>query len=68
MVMVLAGSIADEHGGLLAAEYMGRVVDLDYPVMRRYFRTGAITDSGMMRRIANLEYLAGRLGSRLAPS
>lgn len=59
------GPVADEHGGLLAPEHMGRVVDLDYPVMRRYFRTGRIADSGLMRRIANLEYLAARLGSKL---
>jgi len=56
------GPVADEHGGLLTPEHMGRVVDLDYPAMRRFFRTDRITDSGMMRRIANLEYLAGRLG------
>jgi len=56
------GPVADEHGGLLTPDYVGRVVDLDYPVMRRFFRTGGIADSGMMRRIANLEYLAGRLG------
>lgn len=60
------GPVADEHGGLLTLEYMGRVVDLDYPVMRSYFRTERIADSGMMRRIANLEYLAARLGSKLA--
>lgn len=60
------GPVADEHGGLLTPDYMGRVVDLDYPVMRRFFRTTRIADSGMMRRIANLEYLAARLGSRLA--
>lgn len=59
------GPVADEHGGLLSSEYMGRVVDLEYPAMRRYFRTEFITDSGMMRRIANLEYLAARLGSKL---
>ena len=52
--------------GCLSPDYMGRVVDLDYPVMRRFFRTERIADSGMMRRIANLEYLAARLGSRLA--
>lgn len=57
--------MADEHGGLLTPDYMGRVVDLEYPAMRRYFRTEQITDSGMMRRIANLEYLAAYLGSRL---
>jgi asparagine synthase (glutamine-hydrolysing) len=56
------GPVADEHGGLLTPDYVGRVVDLDYPVMRRFFRTGRIADSGMMRRIANLEYLAARLG------
>ncbi|HST35147.1 MAG TPA: asparagine synthase C-terminal domain-containing protein [Allosphingosinicella sp.] len=59
------GPVADEHGGLLTPDYMGRVVDLDYPAMRRFFRTERIADSGMMRRIANLEYLAARLGSRL---
>ena len=56
------GPVADEHGGLLGPDYIGRVVDLDYPAMRRFFRTERIADSGMMRRIANLEYLAGRLG------
>lgn len=59
------GSVADEHGGLLSPDYMGRVVDLDFPIMRRFFEVERIADSGMMRRIANLEYLAGRLGSRL---
>jgi asparagine synthase (glutamine-hydrolysing) len=60
------GPIADEHGGLLTPDYMGRVIDLDYPAMRRFFRVQRIADSGMMRRIANLEYLAARLGSRLS--
>jgi hypothetical protein len=60
------GPVADEHGGLLTADYMGRVVDLDFPVMRRFFRTDRIGDSGMLRRIANLEYFAARLGARLA--
>jgi hypothetical protein len=60
------GPVADEHGGLLSPDYMGRVVDLEYPAMRHYFRTDRIADSGMMRRISNLEYLAARLGSRLA--
>lgn len=60
------GPVADEHGGLLGHEYMGRVIDLDYPAMRRFFRPERITDSGMMRRISNLEYLAARLGSKIA--
>ncbi|HWK35817.1 hypothetical protein, partial [Sphingomonas sp.] len=58
--------MADEHGGLLGGEYMGRVIDPAFPAMRRYFAMDRITDSGLWRRIANLEYLAARLGSRLA--
>ncbi len=57
--------VADEHGGLLTPDYVGRVVDLDYPAMRRFFRPEAINDSGLMRRISCLEYLAAHLGSRL---
>ena len=61
------GPVADEHGGLLTPDFMGRVVDLDFPVMRRFFRPEAAAgDSGLMRRIANLEYFAARLGTRLA--
>jgi asparagine synthase (glutamine-hydrolysing) len=45
---------------------MSRVVDLDFPAMRRFFHTDRIADSGMMRRIACLEYCAAFLGSRLA--
>jgi asparagine synthase (glutamine-hydrolysing) len=60
------GPVADEHGGLLSPDYMGRVVDLDYPVMRRFFHVDRINDSSLMRRIANLEYFAQRLGSKLA--
>lgn len=60
------GPMADEHGGLLTPEWLGRVVDLDFPVMRRFFRPERITDSALLRRVANLEYFAERLGSRLA--
>ena len=60
------GPMADEHGGLLTPEWLGRVIDLDFPAMRRFFRPEEITDSGLLRRVANLEYLAQRLGSRLA--
>lgn len=60
------GAMGDEHGGLLNAEYMGRVIDLEFPAMRRFFDVGAITDSAVWRRVACLEYLAGRLGSKLA--
>lgn len=59
------GPMGDEHGGLLSPDYMSRVIDLDFPAMRRFFRIDAITDSGLWRRIANLEYLAAELGSKL---
>jgi hypothetical protein len=59
------GAMGDEHGGLLDADYMGRVIDLEFPAMRRFFDVGAIADSAVWRRVACLEYLAGRLGSKL---
>jgi asparagine synthase (glutamine-hydrolysing) len=58
-------SMADDHDGLLSTGYLERVIDLDYPAMRRFFRPERITDSGMMQRISCLEYLAAHLGSRL---
>lgn len=60
------GPMADEHGGLIGRDYIGRVVDLEFPAMRRYFHVDRITDSSLFRRIANLEYLAAYLGSKLA--
>lgn len=58
--------MADEHGGLLAPEFMGRVVDPEFPAMRRFFHLDRIADSGLWRRLAALEYLAAHLGMRLA--
>lgn len=60
------GTMTDEHGGLLSPEYMGRVLDPQLPIMRRWFEVDAINDAGLWRRLACLEYLAQRLGSRLA--
>lgn len=60
------GPVADEHGGLLSPDYMSRVVDPAFPAMRRFFRPERINDSSLLRRIANLEYLAARLGGKLA--
>ena len=60
------GPMGDEHGGLLDAERLGRVIDLDYPAMRRFFDVPAIGDHAVLRRVACLEYFASRLGSRLA--
>lgn len=59
------GPIGDEHGGNLDAEFMGTVIDLELPAMRRFFKIDAITDSGMWRRLACLQYLADRLGAKL---
>ncbi len=58
--------VADEHGGLLGDDYLGRVIDMDFPAMHRFFNVASINDSGLMRRIACLEYLASYLGGRLA--
>ena len=38
----------------------------DYRAMRRFFNVERIGDSGLMRRIACLEYLAAHLGGKLA--
>jgi hypothetical protein len=57
--------MGDEHGGLLSPDYMGRVIDLDFPAMRHFFHLDRVADSGMWRRLAALEYLAAHLGSRL---
>jgi hypothetical protein len=57
--------MGDEHGGLESPEYMGRVIDLTFPVMRGYFEIEKVADSALRRRIACLEYLAAHLGSRL---
>jgi asparagine synthase (glutamine-hydrolysing) len=56
---------SDDYDDFLSPEYLGRVLDPEFPVMRRYFRPQAAIDSGLRRRIACLEYLAVRMGSRL---
>jgi asparagine synthase (glutamine-hydrolysing) len=57
-----------EHGKdrLLDPEYLGRVIDLGYPAMSRFFRMESVADDDLVRRIACLEYLAARLGSRIS--
>jgi asparagine synthetase B (glutamine-hydrolysing) len=54
------------QNGLLGPDYLGRVIDLEFPTMRRYFRMENVGEPGLLRRIACLEYLAARLGSRLS--
>lgn len=58
--------MGDEHGGLLAPDYMRRVIDLKMPLMRRFFRVERVTDSAVWRRLAALEYLGTWLGGRLS--
>lgn len=60
------GSIHDEHGGLLSPAFLGRVIDLHFPHMQQFFRIENVTDSGLYRRIATLEYLAGHLERQFA--
>lgn len=60
------GPISDDAGGLLTPAYLGRVLDLHFPHMRRFFNPGAINDIGLYRRIATLEYLAQHIEDRLA--
>jgi asparagine synthase (glutamine-hydrolysing) len=57
------GPVRDEHGGLLTPDYLGRVVDLEFPLMRRFIRPDRIGgDTGLLRRVACLEYLGAKLG------
>ncbi|OWV32959.1 hypothetical protein B5C34_05455 [Pacificimonas flava] len=59
------GPMEDEHGGLLSNGYLGRVIDLHFPHMSRFFRVQNVRDSGIYRRIAGLEYLAQKLEDKL---
>jgi asparagine synthase (glutamine-hydrolysing) len=59
-------SMSDEHGGIFSPEFMGRVIDFGFPAMRPYFRVERITDRGLWRRVACMEYLAAYFGSKLA--
>ncbi|MCH8684234.1 hypothetical protein [Pedomonas mirosovicensis] len=66
MKQAIKGRPALQPTGFMAPEYLGRVIDLTFPAMRRYFRMDRLADATLYRRIATLEHLAGKLGSRLA--
>jgi asparagine synthase (glutamine-hydrolysing) len=59
------GPMRDEHGGLLTPAFLGRVLDLHFPHMRRFFRIANISDTGLYRRVATLEYLAQHIERHL---
>ena len=59
------GPMRDEHGGLLSPIFLGRVIDLHFPHMRRFFRIDNVADTGLYRRIATLEYVAQHFEDRL---
>ena len=50
------------RGGALADAYLGRVIDTDFPVMRRLFNIDAVYSADQYGLIATLEYLAERYG------
>ncbi len=54
-----------EPMGLLSDAYLGQVIDLGFPFMRRYFKVDCIKNQRFYSRVASIEYLAAFLGSRL---
>lgn len=63
-----AGKQAEQPSGLMAAPYLGKVIDLSFPAMSRFFQMDRLKDGRMYRRIATLEYFAAQMGSRLSLS
>jgi len=59
------GLAGEKPGGLMGPDYLGRVLDIDFPFMRRFFRVDAIADTGLYRRVATLEYLAQHIGTKI---
>ncbi len=65
------GPMEDSHGGILTPMYLGRVIDLHFPHMQRFFRMdrrhGTVQrDQGLYRRVATLEYLGDFVADQLA--
>lgn len=52
--------------GALRPEYLSRVIDLDFPVMRALFNLDAVNCANQYGLIASLEYLAERYGLGIA--
>lgn len=62
MKQAIKGRPALAPTGYMAPDYLGRVIDLGFPAMRRFFNMEHVSDLTLYRRIATLEHLAARLG------
>lgn len=62
MKQAIKGRPALNPTGYMDPAYLGRVIDLDFPAMRRFFHMEQVADMTLYRRIATLEHLAGKLG------
>jgi asparagine synthase (glutamine-hydrolysing) len=52
----------------LQPDYLGRVVDLDFPYARRLFDIERVFDNGQFNRMATLEFLFQRINAGIADS
>lgn len=52
------------RAGVLSNEYLSRVIDTDFPIMRTLFRMDAVNSADQFGQIAALEYLAQRFDLR----
>jgi asparagine synthase (glutamine-hydrolysing) len=53
------------RAGLLSPAYLGRVIDMSFPAMSRFFDMRRLSHSSHFKSAATLEYLARHLGSRV---
>jgi len=56
---------ADPRVGLMVPAFLDKVFDTSFPVMRRLFDMRRLSDPGLFKAIATLEYLAQRLSDRV---
>jgi asparagine synthase (glutamine-hydrolysing) len=56
----------DGHGGLLDSARLKRVIDIEFPALRAYFMPERFRDDGLLRRVALVEYMVQRLGSKVS--
>lgn len=61
----LLGRKVDPRQGMFSNDYLGRVIDLSFPVMSNFFRTPELADFFHYGSVATLEYLAQHFADRL---